>query len=149
MIAGGVKENVIPAHCKVLVDCRVPPELDEDHVRARVAAVLSDGDWELEIPECIVGNRSRLESPLADAISSWVSEVDRGARLVPTVMAGFSDSHWFREQFDATVLGFCPSNAMTLAEEAPLVHGADERVAAPDVELAARFFCDLPIRVLG
>jgi acetylornithine deacetylase/succinyl-diaminopimelate desuccinylase-like protein len=148
MIEGGVKENVIPAHCEVLVDCRVPPELDEDHVRGRVAALLGDGDWELEIPESIVGNRSRLEGPLADAISGWVSEVDPGARLVPTMMAGFSDSHWFRERFGATVLGFCPSNAMTLAEEAPLVHGADERVAAPDVELAARFFCDLPTRVL-
>jgi acetylornithine deacetylase/succinyl-diaminopimelate desuccinylase-like protein len=149
MIEGGVKENVIPAHCEVLVDCRVPPQLDEDHVRGRVAALLGDGDWELEMPECIVGNRSRLEGPLADAIFGWVSELDPGARLVPTLMAGFSDSHWFRAQFGATVLGFCPSNAMTLAEEAPLVHGADERVAVPDVELAARFFFDLPTRVLG
>jgi acetylornithine deacetylase/succinyl-diaminopimelate desuccinylase-like protein len=149
MIEGGVKENVIPAHCEVLVDCRVPPELGEDHVRGRVAALLGDGDWELEMPECIVGNRSRLEGPLADAISGWVSELDPSARLVPTLMAGFSDSHWFRAQFGATVLGFCPSNAMTLAEQAPLVHGADERVAVPDVELAARFFFDLPTRVLG
>jgi len=149
IIEGGTKENVIPAHCEVLIDCRVPPERDEDHVRARVAAVLGDGDWELEIPECIVGNRSRLDGPLADAISGWVSELDRGARLAPTLMAGFSDSHWFRAQFGATVLGFCPSNAATLAEEAPLVHGADERVAASDVELAARFFFDLPTRVLG
>ena len=149
MIDGGVKENVIPAHCEVLVDCRVPPEQNEHHVRSRVAALLGDGDWELEIPECIIGNRSRLEGPLADAIAGWVSKTDPGARLVPIVMPGFSDSHWFRKEFGATVLGFCPSNSITLAEEAPLIHGADERVAVADVELSAGFFAELARRVLG
>jgi acetylornithine deacetylase/succinyl-diaminopimelate desuccinylase-like protein len=148
IIEGGVKENVIPAHCEVLVDCRVPPDLGEDHVRRRLAEVLGEGDWEVEIPECIVGSRSRLEGPLADAIAGWISEVDPGATPVPITMPGFSDSHWFRKEFGATVYGFWPHNAMTLAEAAPLIHGADERVAASDVELAARFFFDLPPRVL-
>ncbi len=81
VIAGGVTDNVIPAHCEVLVDCRVPPEAGEDHVRERLAELLGEGDWEVEIPECVVGNRSRLEGPLADAIAAWLSEVDpdRGA----------------------------------------------------------------------
>jgi acetylornithine deacetylase/succinyl-diaminopimelate desuccinylase-like protein len=149
MIEGGIKENVIPAHCEVLIDCRVPPERDEDHVRARLTALLGEGDWEIEVPECIVGNRSRLEGPLADAIADWVAENDTGARLVPIAMPGFSDSHWFRKAFGAAVYGFCPHNSMTVAQAAPLVHGADERVAVADVELAARFFFDLPRRVLG
>jgi acetylornithine deacetylase/succinyl-diaminopimelate desuccinylase-like protein len=149
MVEGGVKENVIPPHCEVLVDCRVPPGLDEDHVRSRVEALLGDGDWELEIPDCVVGNSSRLEGPLADAIAGWVSDTDARARLVPIVMPGFSDSHWFRKEFGATVYGFFPSNSMTLAEEAPLIHGADERVRVADVELSAGFFMELSRRVLG
>jgi acetylornithine deacetylase/succinyl-diaminopimelate desuccinylase-like protein len=149
MIEGGVKENVIPAHCDVLVDCRVPPERGEDHVRERLAALLGDGAWEVDFPDTVVGNRSLLEGPLADAIAAWVAEADPGATLVPTVMPGFSDSHWFRRAFGATVYGFCPHSAMTLAEAAPLIHGADERVAVPDIDLAARFFFDLPRRVLG
>jgi acetylornithine deacetylase/succinyl-diaminopimelate desuccinylase-like protein len=64
-------------------------------------------------------------------------------------MPGFSDSRWFRNAFGATVYGFCPNGAMTLAEAAPLIHGADERVAVADVDLAAQFFFDLPRRVLG
>ena len=38
---------------------------------------------------------------------------------------------------------------MTLAELAPLIHGADERVAVADLELSASFFADLPARLLG
>jgi acetylornithine deacetylase/succinyl-diaminopimelate desuccinylase-like protein len=149
MIDGGVKENVIPAHCEVLVDCRVPPELGEHHVRERVAAVLGDGGWELDIPETVVGNRSRLEGSLADAIGAWVSDVEPGAELVPAAMPGFSDSHWFRKEFGATAYGFWPRREMTLGQLEPLIHGADERVAATDVELSAGFFFDIPQRVLG
>jgi acetylornithine deacetylase/succinyl-diaminopimelate desuccinylase-like protein len=69
--------------------------------------------------------------------------------VLPIVMPGFSDSHWFRKAFDATVYGFCPQNAMSLAEATPLVHGADERVSIADVELGARCFWELPQRVLG
>ncbi len=64
-------------------------------------------------------------------------------------MPGFSDSHWFRKAFGATVFGFCPQSAMSLAEAVPLVHGADERVAVADVELMAGFFHWLPRRLLG
>jgi acetylornithine deacetylase/succinyl-diaminopimelate desuccinylase-like protein len=149
MLDGGVKENVIPAHCETLVDCRVPPELGEDHVRERVVALLGDGEWELEIPGCIVGNRSALEGPLADAIAGWISDVDPGATLVASAMPGFSDSHWFRKRFGATAYGFWPRRAMGLAELEPLIHGADERVPVADLELSARFFFDLPPRVLG
>src|ERR687898_1487521 len=149
MVEGGVKENVIPAHCGVLVDCRVPPELGENHVRERVAALLGDGGWEIDIPETVVGNRSKLEGPLADAIAAWLSEVDTRAMLVPIVMPGFSDSHWFRKEFGATAYGFWPRREMTLGQLEPLIHGADERVAVADVELSAGFFFDLPQRVLG
>jgi acetylornithine deacetylase/succinyl-diaminopimelate desuccinylase-like protein len=65
-------------------------------------------------------------------------------------MPGFSDSHWFRRAFDSTVVyGFCPQRDMTAIEAAPLIHGADERVKASDLELAARFFYELSMEMLG
>jgi acetylornithine deacetylase/succinyl-diaminopimelate desuccinylase-like protein len=78
-----------------------------------------------------------------------VEVVEPGAEVLPLVMAGFSDSHWFRTAFGATVFGFCPQSAMNLSEERPLVHGADERVAVADVELMAGFFHWLAPRILG
>jgi acetylornithine deacetylase/succinyl-diaminopimelate desuccinylase-like protein len=148
MAEAGVKENVIPSRAEVLVDCRVPPELGPEHVRERVDSLLGAGDWELDFEETVLGNRSKAGSPLWDAIDGWLAEADPGAALVPVVMAGFSDSNWFRGAFGATVYGFCPHNAKTLSEAAPLIHGADERAPASDLELAAGFFRQLPQQVL-
>jgi acetylornithine deacetylase/succinyl-diaminopimelate desuccinylase-like protein len=79
-----------------------------------------------------------------------MQELDPGSGLVPIVMAGFSDSHWFRKAFDSsTVYGFCPQRGMSLAEAGPLIHGADERIKVADMELAADFYVDLTRRLLG
>ena len=145
----GEKANVIPSAAEALLDCRVPPGLGADEARRRILALLGDGDYELEFSESVVGSRSEFEGPLLDAIQSWLGEAEPEAELAPIVMPGFSDSHWFRTAFDsAAVYGFCP-HRISLLEAAPLIHGADERVPAADLELAARFFFELPKRVLS
>jgi acetylornithine deacetylase/succinyl-diaminopimelate desuccinylase-like protein len=143
------KANVVPSKAEVLVDCRVLPGVGEEGARQQIAAVLGEGEHEVEFLEDVIGNRSDYGGPLADAIESSVAEIEPGAEVLPLVMPGFSDSHWFRKAFGATVFGFCPQNTMTVAEATPLVHGADERVAVADVELMASFFHELPRRVLG
>ena len=73
------KENVIPSRAEVVVDCRVPPGMDEADVRERIEAVLGERTSEIEVEfiETVVGNRSPLDTPLADAIREWVAEADR------------------------------------------------------------------------
>ncbi len=149
MASGSGKQNVVPSAAELLVDCRVPPGMEEDEVRERIASVVGDVEHEVEFVETVVGNRSDYDGPLADAIAEWVEGTEAGAEVLPIVMPGFSDSHWFRKAFGSTVFGFCPQNAMSLAEEIPLVHGADERVAVADVELMANFFHWLPPRLMG
>jgi acetylornithine deacetylase/succinyl-diaminopimelate desuccinylase-like protein len=146
------KENVIPSTAEVLVDCRVPPGMEEAEVRERVVGVLGDEHdaYELEFVEHTVGNRSPVDSPLAREIEAWLAGEDPGAALVPIAMPGFSDSHWFRKAFpSAVVYGFCPQREMSLLEAAPLVHSADERAAVGDIDLAARFYRDIVRAVLG
>ena len=68
---------------------------------------------------------------------------------MPIVMPGFSDSHWFRKAFKSSVVyGFHPQRELDLFEAAPLVHGADERAAVSDIELAAQFYAWLARRCL-
>jgi acetylornithine deacetylase/succinyl-diaminopimelate desuccinylase-like protein len=155
------KENVIPSQAELLVDCRVPPGMDESDARERAIEVLGppsgeegpDGSpdgYELEFVEHAPGNRSPARSPLIEMIEAWLSRADPGAVLVPTVMAGFSDSNWFRQAFDsAHVYGFCPQREMSLVEATPLVHNADERAAVADIDLATRFYRDIVVAALG
>jgi acetylornithine deacetylase/succinyl-diaminopimelate desuccinylase-like protein len=146
----GRKANVIPSEGEALIDCRVPPGYGKDEARRQLEALLGDGDYSIEFSEAVEGNRSPMESPLADAIGDWLAAADPGAETVPIVMPGFSDSNPFRGAFDgAIVYGFCPHREIPLLEAAPLIHGADERVPAADIEFAARFFYELPQRMLS
>ena len=45
------------------------------------------------------GTRSPIDSPLWDAVASWVRDTEPEAKPVPICVAGFTDSHWFREAF--------------------------------------------------
>jgi acetylornithine deacetylase/succinyl-diaminopimelate desuccinylase-like protein len=146
----GKKANVIPSEAEALIDCRVPPGLGEDEAQRELEAIIGEGDYSVEFSEAVVGSSSPFDSPLADGIREWLGEADQGADLAPIVMPGFSDSNPFRAAFpDAVVYGFCPHREIGLAEAAPLIHGADERVPVSDVELAARFFHELPRRMLA
>jgi acetylornithine deacetylase/succinyl-diaminopimelate desuccinylase-like protein len=133
------KRNVIPATCDITVDSRLLPGTTVDEQQAIVRDVLGEGDYELISLEAHGGTRSEIRSPLWDAVSSWVESVDPGARPAPICVAGFTDSHWFREAFGTVAYGFFPSRVMPIETAARLIHSADERVPVEDLELGVDF----------
>jgi acetylornithine deacetylase/succinyl-diaminopimelate desuccinylase-like protein len=139
MITASQKRNVIPAICDVVVDSRLLPETAPAEQHAIVRSVLGDGDYELEELEAHGGTRSPIESPLWDAVADWVSDVEPGAKPAPICVAGFTDSHWFREAFGTVAYGFFPSRAMPAELAARLIHSADERIPVEDLELGVSF----------
>jgi acetylornithine deacetylase/succinyl-diaminopimelate desuccinylase-like protein len=104
-----------------------------------VRTVLGDGDYELESLEAHGGTRSPIETPLWDAVSGWIAEVEPEAKPAPICVAGFTDSHWFREAFGTVAYGFFPLRAMDAELAARLIHSADERIPVADLELAVSF----------
>jgi acetylornithine deacetylase/succinyl-diaminopimelate desuccinylase-like protein len=150
MIEASSKVNVIPAHARLRVDCRVPPGRGEEHARARVREVIGDEGYELRFDEMVEGSRSPMDTELMGHIRSFVEREDPGAVVAPTVLPGFTDSRSFRQAFpDCVAYGFFPRKKMDLFEAAPLIHGADERIPVEDLGMAARFFAELPPKVLG
>ncbi|MEA2613778.1 MAG: hypothetical protein QOI52_1737 [Chloroflexota bacterium] len=148
-ISASTKINVIPSSAVLSVDCRIPPGLGEEHALARIREVLGVDGYRLEFTERVVGNQSPLDSPLMDAITSWIGERDPGARVVPTVLPGFTDSRTFRDHFpECVAYGFFPQRHMSLHETAPLIHSADERIDVRDLGFAAGFFRDVTKRML-
>jgi acetylornithine deacetylase/succinyl-diaminopimelate desuccinylase-like protein len=139
MITASQKRNVIPAICDVVVDSRLLPETTTVEQHAIVRSVLGDGDYELEELEAHGGTRSPIESPLWNAVADWVSDVEPDAKPAPICVAGFTDSHWFREAFGTVAYGFFPSRAMPAEVAARLIHSADERIPVEDLELGVSF----------
>jgi len=141
---------VIPSNAELEVDCRVPPGLGEEDALKRIREVLGDGEYEIEFSEKVIGNQSPVDSPLMDVIRAWVASVEPDARIVPTILPGFTDSRTFREAFpDLIAYGFMPQRAMTLYETAPLIHSANERIPVADLSTAADFFAYATREICG
>jgi acetylornithine deacetylase/succinyl-diaminopimelate desuccinylase-like protein len=141
MIEASRKRNVIPGSCTITVDCRLLPGQPRGEVEALLRAGVP-GDWQLEWieNECVGGTRSPLETPLWRALEAWVAETEPRARLAPIACGGFTDSHYVRSGLGTTAYGFFPIRAMAPELVARLVHGADERIAVDDLELAVDLY---------
>ena len=139
MISASTSTNVIPGTCEVVCDCRLLPGDTPAGVEPAIRAALGEGSYELEWIESVGGTRSPLETPLWDAIESFIGQVDPKARVVPVVSPGFTDSHFLREALGTVAYGFFPMRTMDPELAARLIHSADERIAVEDLELGVRF----------
>jgi len=149
MVTASQKRNVVPAICDITVDSRLLPGQTVAQQEEIVRGILGNGDYELESLEAHGGTRSPIESPLWSAVESFVEHVDRGARPVPICVAGFTDSHWFRDAFGTIAYGFFPSRAMDPETAARLVHSADERVPVEDLKLGVEWMRFAAQHLLG
>jgi acetylornithine deacetylase/succinyl-diaminopimelate desuccinylase-like protein len=150
MVDASRSMNVIPDMARLHVDCRVPPDMDEPEVTARSREVLGADGYRIEYTERLVGNSSPVESPLMDALRDWVSAVEPGARCLPMVSAGYSDSQTFRAAFpECVAYGFFPHRHMPLAEVTALPHARDERIDVRDLALAVECYRSVARSLLG
>jgi acetylornithine deacetylase/succinyl-diaminopimelate desuccinylase-like protein len=139
MVSASERRNVIPALCEVTVDCRILPGRTPEDLEPLIRGVLGADGYELEWIERWGGTRSALDTPLWDAIETFVSDLEPGARVAPICSAGFTDSHWLRDAFGTVAYGFFPARAMEAQLAARLIHSADERVPVDDLELGVDF----------
>jgi acetylornithine deacetylase/succinyl-diaminopimelate desuccinylase-like protein len=149
MIEASKKRNVIPASCVVTVDRRLLPGQTPEEGEALVREALGPGDYEYELVEAQGGTRSALDTPLLEAVESFVAEIEPAAQVVPMCVPGFTDSHWVRDAFGTVAYGFFPARALDAETSARLVHSANERVPVDDLELGVRFFRHAAERVCG
>jgi acetylornithine deacetylase/succinyl-diaminopimelate desuccinylase-like protein len=152
MTSASSKMNVIPSRAQVRIDCRVPPGLGEEAVWRRIRQVLGEpaDDLRIDFTEKVMGNGSVVESELMTAIDRWISANDPGAGTVPVILAGFSDSRWFREAFpECVAYGFFPQRHQSMLDATPLMHNADERIDVRDLGFATGFYRDIVGDLLG
>ena len=130
MLSGSDKTNVIPATAEAQLDARLLPGEDPKTVESNIQKVLDDKNIKMDVILNFPSVSSARNSQLMTAISKLATSED--APVVPTMIAGFTDSHYFRAK-GLIAYGFIPIE-LTPAEESG-VHGVNEHL--PVKELGA------------
>jgi acetylornithine deacetylase/succinyl-diaminopimelate desuccinylase-like protein len=130
VLDGSDKTNVVPAQASAELDCRLLPDERPEHFIADLRSLIGDDRIEIETLLELPPSSSGTDTALYRAIEAVARE--DGAAVVPNVLRGFTDSHYFRSAGIA-VYGFVP--VIVTDEETRRLHGVDER--APVAELGA------------
>ncbi|HPG24537.1 MAG: M20/M25/M40 family metallo-hydrolase [Spirochaetaceae bacterium] len=125
VLEGAPKTNVAPAIARAQLDARLLPGESCEAFREELAEVIHDPKVELQTILSFPSRSSSSDTPLYRAIEAVAARHDPSALVVPRLIGGFTDAHWFRE-LGLVAYGFVP-RALT-PDEARRVHGVDERV---------------------
>jgi acetylornithine deacetylase/succinyl-diaminopimelate desuccinylase-like protein len=140
ILRGGSQINVIPSEVAVDVDGRILPGVDPEVFRHEVQSVVGDAA-EVTLLNREEGIAADPDSPLFDAITATMADLDPGCGVAPFLCTGGTDA---RSLPGVRVYGFCPfAPSDRQSTYLPLIHGHDERIAVADLLFATRFFCDV------
>lgn len=101
------KINVVPAQAWAEIDCRLLPDQDRDEFIEILKAAMNEPDIEFTQILAFDPAVSPIDTPLYKIVEQVISRHHPAALLVPSMAAGFTDSHWFREM-GITSYGFVP-----------------------------------------
>jgi len=139
------KVNVIPSSASAEVDCRLLPGEDSKSFLQTVRELIADENVKIEVILNFPSESSPEKSTLMSAIELLAARKDGKAPVIPTMLAGFTDSHYFR-QLGLVAYGFIPLE--TTQEQARTVHGANERVSINNLRQAIERMTIL-LRIIG
>jgi acetylornithine deacetylase/succinyl-diaminopimelate desuccinylase-like protein len=124
-LAASDKINVVPTEAVMEIDCRLLPDQDPDAFIAGLATVVNDPSIEIETLMVFTPAVSRSDTALYRLIEDAAARRYPGARVMPGVLTGFTDSHFFRD-LGITSYGFGPF--VVPPGDRAGVHGNDERL---------------------
>jgi acetylornithine deacetylase/succinyl-diaminopimelate desuccinylase-like protein len=138
---GSNKTNVIPPAARAAVDVRLLPGADSRAFLAELRRLVDDSAVTIGLQgETWDATESRIDTDVYRAIAAAARARHPRAAVVPYLLQGFTDSHWFR-RLGITSYGIGPF-PVTPAEDAT-VHGNDERVRLDALTTGVRFYFDV------
>ena len=132
IIKGGVKENVIPAECETVFDCRVLPGENAGQAFELMKKILEDAGLTNVTLETIQSNdpsESPVDTPLFKTIEEVVGRFDPNCGITPIMATGGTDSRFFRK-IGSVCYGFHPMRPEGQYDKmVKMMHGIDERIS--------------------
>jgi acetylornithine deacetylase/succinyl-diaminopimelate desuccinylase-like protein len=126
VLEGSDQTNVLPGRARAQLDARVlPGQHCADFVEV-IERTIDDDSIRVEPFLSFTTSSSPVNTPLFRAIQRVAAEVDPGAPVVPRVIAGFTDAHYFRD-LGIVAYGFVPR--WLPPSETRGIHGPNERIS--------------------
>ncbi len=126
VLEGAPKTNIAPAIARAQLDARLLPGESCDAFAASIARLVDDDAIEIEEILAFPSRASSADTPLYRAIEKVAAERSPAGFVVPRMIGGFTDAHWFRE-LGIVAYGFVPRALPR--QEGRRVHGIDERIS--------------------
>ena len=131
VLRGGPRTNVVPAEAAAHIDARLLPGGRCEDYAQEVSELAASSGAEVQTLLAFPSATSPVETGLYRAIASVAAAEDPRAVVVPRMLAGFTDAHWFRE-LGITAYGFVPR--WQRRGEQRGVHGPNERISIENLE---------------
>jgi acetylornithine deacetylase/succinyl-diaminopimelate desuccinylase-like protein len=146
MLESGIKANVIPAKAEATLDCRLLPGTNTDAFVDGIRKLIDDPRITIEFLQKPDGGGeiSPTRGPAWDAINEVVRQDFPGALVVPSMMAGATDSRFLRQK-NVPAYGFVP--IVLDRDEHRRVHGIDERLSTDNLNRGIKATYDLAFKL--
>ncbi len=140
ILQGSDKINVVPPQASAELDCRLLPDQDPDEFVRELRSVIDDPSIQIERLMGFTPAVSTTNTNLYRSIIHVLANGFPGAPVVPSVVGGFTDSHFFRD-LGIVSYGFFPM--VTPQEDSGGVHGNNERVTVENVRRGTRLMFEI------
>ncbi len=140
VLEGAPKTNVAPPTARAQLDARLLPGERCSDIAQTLSRLIDDPSIRISEVLSFPTRASSRDTPLFRAIAEVADRQAQPGLVVPRMIGGFTDAHWFRE-LGIVAYGFVP-RALT-ADEARRVHGVDERIAVDTLVASIRTTLDL------
>jgi len=147
MLNAGIKVNVVPTKAEAGLDCRLLPGTDADEFMKKLREQLGPGDFKIDYLQKPDEAPPSPDSGEAwDAIEHVVDADFKGARVVPWMTTGGTDSRFLRAK-GVSAYGFVPVILDT--GEIARVHGDDERLSVENLNRGVKATYDMTVDLCG
>jgi carboxypeptidase PM20D1 len=141
-----VKDNVLPARARAVVNFRIKPGDTVNDVLAHLKSVVSDRRVEIRLldPESAKdpSHQSSTDSPAFHTIEKTIRQVMPDTLVAPSLVVAATDTRHYEELADE-VYRFLPF--VLEPDDTRRLHGTDERIAVEGYKDCVRFYVQLLI----
>lgn len=147
IVRAGYKDNVIPGEAWAILDGRTLPGDDERSFLVQLREIVGP-EPTLEVLKTAPPVEASPDTPLFDLIRARTEAADPGARAIPWMLPGATDSKFYA-QLGATCYGFAPVRLEPRMPFGSLYHGNDERMPIEGFLWGLRLYAGVVLEFLG